>query len=176
MPAHHPRNRAENGVRTGDFHRHRRFSEPRQAGVVLRIGAAQPPIRGFGVVGVGVPAGQQAPEEPAYLLMQPPRPNRRAVGRALREVPRPRHAARQGPQGRREKAAEGDLRRHEGQGSLRRVKAPRRSAGYAARWGLRELAQIPRPIEELGVDETIGTPPDIFDVMKPTSKGKGANG
>ena len=25
---------------------------------------------------------------------------------------------------------------------------------------MRELAQIPRPIEELGVDETIGTPPE----------------
>ena len=114
MPAHYPRNRAENGIRAGDFHRYRRFPEPQQAGVVLRIGAAQPPIRDFGVVGVGVLAGKQAPEEPPHILMQLPGAHGRLLGRALREVPRPRHAARQGAQGRREKEAEGDLRGHEG--------------------------------------------------------------
>ena len=82
------------------------------------------------------------------------------TGQVLRKVPRPRHAARQGAQGRREKATEGDLRDHEGQGPVRRVGAPRHKIGYSARRGLRELALIPRPIEELGgVDETIGTPP-----------------
>lgn len=72
------------------------------------------------------------------------------TGQVLRKVPRPRHAARQGAQGRREKATEGDLRDHEGQGPVRRVGAPRHKIGYSARRGLRELALIPRLIEELG--------------------------
>lgn len=129
MPAHYPWNRAENGIRAGDFHRHRRFPEPRQAGVVLRIGAAQPPIRDFGVVGVGVPAGRQAPEEPPHILVQLPGTHGRPLGRVLRQVPRPRHAARQGAQGRREKEAEGDLRGREGQGPVRRVGFPQHRVG-----------------------------------------------
>lgn len=66
MPAHHLRSWAENGARTGDFHKYRRLPEPWQADVVLRAGASQPPIehvRGVCVVRVGVPAGKQAAEE-----------------------------------------------------------------------------------------------------------------
>lgn len=136
MLAHHPRNRAENGVRAGDFHRHRRFPEPRQAGVVLRIGAAQPPIRDFGVVGIGVPAGKQAVEEPPHILMQLPSAHGRPLGRVLREVPRPRHAARQGAQGRREKEAGGDPRGHEGQGPVHHVGTQQRKLAAACPPGL----------------------------------------
>lgn len=70
---------------------------------------------------VGVAPGQQAPEEPAHLLVQLPRPDQWPMGRVLRALPRPRHAARQGAEGRREKEAQGDLRGHERQGSVRRV-------------------------------------------------------
>ena len=73
---------------------------------------------------------------------------------------RDRGAARQGTQGRCEKEAEGDLRGHEGQGPVHRVGAPQHKLAVAARRGLRELARIPHPIEESGVDETIGTPPN----------------
>ena len=67
--------------------------------------------------------------------------------------------ARQGAQGRREKEAEGDLRGHEDQGPVRRV-GPRSIEWVVADCrGLRDLAQIPRPIKESGVDETIGIPP-----------------
>ena len=156
----------KNGVRAGGFHRHRRFPEPRQAGVVLRVGAAQPPIRDFGVVGVGVPAGKQAAEEPPHILMQLPGAHGRPPGRVLREVPRPRHAARQGAEGRREKEAEGDLRGHEGRGPVRRVGSRSIEWVVAARRDLRKLARIPRPIEESGVDETIGTPLDKASLIQ----------
>lgn len=63
MPAHHLRSWAENGARTGDFHKYRRLPEPWQADVVLRAGAPQPPIEHVRVVRVGVPAGKQAAEE-----------------------------------------------------------------------------------------------------------------
>lgn len=85
---------------------------------IAQVGAANPNVD---IVGVGVAPGQQAPEEPAHLLMQLPRLNQWPMGRVLRALPRPRHAARQGAEGRHEKEAQGDLRGHEGRGSVRRV-------------------------------------------------------
>lgn len=133
MPAHHLRNRAENGARTGDFHRYRRLPEPWRAGVVLRAGAPQPPIehvRVVRVVRVGVPAGKQAAEEPSH--------SRATAWRA-------RMGARAG---------------------TTRGAAPRHKVGCAARRGLRELVRIPRPIDELRVDETIGTPHDFAKAVR----------
>lgn len=44
--------------------------------------------------------------------------------------------------------------------------APGHKIGCAARRGLRELARIPRPIDELRVDETIGTPHDFAKAVR----------
>lgn len=73
--------------------------------------------------------GNKRLEEPAHLLMQLPRPNQWPMGRVLRALPRPRHAARQGAEGRREKETQGDLRGHEGQGSVRRVGRTKEQSG-----------------------------------------------
>lgn len=44
--------------------------------------------------------------------------------------------------------------------------APGHKVGCAARRGLRELVRIPRPIDELRVDETIGTPHDFAKAVR----------
>ena len=49
---------------------------------------------------------------------------------------------------------------------LREVPRLRHKVGCAARRGLRELARIPRPIDELRVDETIGTPHDFAKAVR----------
>ena len=123
MPAHGARHRAANGLRAGHIHRHSRLPEPRQAGLVLRAGAAQPAVRHVDIVGVGVAAGQQEAEEPARILVQLPSAQPQPMGRLLRALPRQGNAARQGPESRGEEAAQGDLRDHEGQGSVRSLTA-----------------------------------------------------
>ena len=125
VPAHGARHRAANGIRAGHIHRHSRLPKPRQAGLVLRAGAAQPAVRHVDIVGVRVAAGQQEAEEPAHILLQLPCAQPQPMGRILRALPRQGHAARQGPEGRGEEAAQGDLRGHEGQGSVRGLTAGR---------------------------------------------------
>lgn len=132
VPAHGARHRAANGIRAGHIHRHSRLPKPRQAGLVLRAGAAQPAVRHVDIVGVRVAAGQQEAEEPAHILLQLPCAQPQPMGRILRALPRQGHAARQGPEGRGEEAAQGDLRGHEGQGSVRGLTAGRdRRSGRA---------------------------------------------
>lgn len=118
VPAHGARHRAANGLRAGHIHRHSRLPEPRQAGLVLRAGAAQPAVRHVDIVGVGVAAGQQEAEEPARILVQLPSAQPQPMGRLLRAPPRQGNAARQGPEGRCEEAAQGDLRDYAGQGPV----------------------------------------------------------
>lgn len=118
VPAHGARHRAANGLRAGHIHRHSRLPEPRQAGLVLRAGAAQQAVRHVDIVGVGVAAGQQEAEEPARILVQLPSAQPQPMGRLLRALPRQGNAARQGPEGRCEEAAQGDLRDYAGQGSV----------------------------------------------------------
>lgn len=125
VPAHGARHRAANGIRAGHIHRHSRLRGPRQAGLALRAGAAQPAVRHVGIVGVSVAAGQQEAEEPARILLQLPCAQPQPMGRPLRALPRQGHAARQGAESCGEEAAQGDLRDHEGQGSVRGLTAGR---------------------------------------------------
>ncbi len=88
VPAHGARHRAANGIRAGHIHRHSRLPKPRQAGLVLRAGAAQPAVRHVDIVGVRVAAGQQEAEEPAHILLQLPCAQPQPMGRILRALPR----------------------------------------------------------------------------------------
>ena len=112
-----------NGIRAGHIHRHSRLRGPRQARLVLRARAAQQAVRHVDIVGVRVAAGQQEAEEPAHILLQLPCAQPQPMGRILRALPRQGHAARQGAESRGEEAAQGDLRDHEGQGSVRSLTA-----------------------------------------------------
>ena len=109
---------AAHGIRAGHIHRHSRLPEPRQAGLVLRAGAAQPAVRHVDIVGVGVAAGQQEAEEPAHILMQLPGQEREPLRRVLPRLQGPRHVPRRGAQSRRAQKAEGDLRDYAGQGPV----------------------------------------------------------
>ena len=113
--------RAQNRFRARDLHRHRRLPQSRQARVVLRPGAAQPPVGNLDLLGDGIAPRKQETEEPAHILMQLPYPDRGEMGRLLHQVPRAGHVARQGAQGAGAKEAEGHLRGHAGQGALRRL-------------------------------------------------------
>ena len=123
VPAHSARHRTANGIRAGHIHRHSRLRGPRQARLVLRARAAQQAVRHVDIVGVRVAAGQQEAEEPAHILLQLPCAQPQPMGRVLRALPRQGHAARQGAESRGEEAAQGDLRDHEGQGSVRSLTA-----------------------------------------------------
>ena len=85
--------------------------------------AAQQAVRHVDTVGVRVAAGQQEAEEPARILLQLPCAQPQPMGRALRALPRQGHAARQGAESRGEEAAQGVLRDHGGQGSVRSLTA-----------------------------------------------------
>lgn len=61
--------RAQNRFRARDLHRYRRLPKPRQARVVLRPGAAQPPVGNLDLLGDGIAPRQQEAEEPAHILM-----------------------------------------------------------------------------------------------------------
>ena len=117
VPGIGPKNR----FRARDLHRYRGLPKPRQARVVLRPGAAQPPVGDLDLLGDGIAPRQQEAEEPTHILVQLPYPDRGKMGRLLRQVPRAGHAARQGAQGAGAKEAEGHLRDHAGQGALRRL-------------------------------------------------------
>lgn len=115
VPGIGPKNR----FRACDLHRHRRLPQSRQARVVLRLGAAQPPVGNLDLLGDGIAPRQQEAEEPAHILMQLPYPDRGEMGRLLHQVPRAGHVARQGAQGAGAKETEGHLRGHARQGALR---------------------------------------------------------
>lgn len=156
VPAHGTRHRAANGIRTGHIHRHSRLRGPRQAGLALRAGAAQPAVWHVDIVGVRVAAGQQEAEEPARILLQLPCAQPQPMGRPLRALPRQGHAARQDAESRGEEAAQGDLRDHEGQGRFRTKPNGRR--GSRARQGLRQHCRKRPPKGRIPLDRTIGTP------------------
>ena len=166
VPAHGARHRAANGLRAGHIHRHSRLPEPRQAGLVLRAGAAQPAVRHVDIVGVGVAAGQQEAEEPAHILLQLPCAQPQPMGRLLRALPRQGDAARQGAESRGEEAAQGDLRDHEGQGSVRSL-----TAGGDRRPG-RACVNIAKKRPSKGripLDRTIGTPQAVKPDSRPST-------
>ena len=94
-----------------------------EGGVGLIDVTAQQAVRHVDIVGVRVAAGQQEAEEPAHILLQLPCAQPQPMGRILRALPRQGHAARQGAESRGEEAAQGDLRDHEGQGSVRSLTA-----------------------------------------------------
>lgn len=123
VPAHGAWHRTANGIRAGHIHRHSRLRGPRQARLVLRARTAQQAVRHVDIVGVRIAAGQQEAEEPARILLQLPCAQPQPMGRLLRALPRQGHAARQGAESRGEEAAQGDLRDHEGQGSVRSLTA-----------------------------------------------------
>lgn len=119
MPPDGAGHRAQNRFRACDLHRHRRLPQSRQARVVLRPGAAQPPVGNLDLLGDGIAPRQQEAEEPAHILMQLPYSDRGEMGRLLHQVPRAGHVARQGAQGAGAKETEGHLRGHARQGALR---------------------------------------------------------
>ena len=69
MPPDGAGHRAQNRFRACDLHRHRRLPQSRQARVVLRPGAAQPPVGNLDLLGDGIAPRQQEAEEPAHILM-----------------------------------------------------------------------------------------------------------
>ena len=123
VPAHGARHRTASGIRAGHIYRHSRLRGPRQARLALRARTAQQAVRHVDIVSVRVATGQQEAEEPAHILLQLPCSQPQPMGRILRALPRQGHAARQGAESRGEKAVQGDLRDHEGQGSVRSLTA-----------------------------------------------------
>ena len=142
VPAHGAQHRAANGIRAGHIHRNSRLRGPRRARLALRARAAQQAVRHVDIVGVRVAAGQQEAEEPAHILLQLPCAQPQPMGRILRALPRQGHAARQGAESRGEEAAQGDLRDHEGQGSVRGLTACVSIAKNAHRKGESLLTEL----------------------------------
>ena len=91
---------------------------PERGSLIEAQHAAQQAVRHVDIVGVRVAAEQQEAEEPARILLQLPCAQPQPMGRILRALPRQGNAARQGPEGRCEEAAQGDLRDYAGQGPV----------------------------------------------------------
>ena len=91
MPPVRPGDRPRNRVRAGDRHRHRRLSRPRPPRILLRDRAREPAVGQVDIVVGLVPAGEQAAEEPAHLLLQLAQPQQGPVRRLLPQMQGPRH-------------------------------------------------------------------------------------
>ena len=109
---------------------------PRPPGLVLRHSPEGEELRNVGEVGQGVQARRREAQVPADLLVQQPGEVVGALRRVLPGLQGAGHGARAGAQGRREEAAQGDIRRDARPGALPGV-APT-------------------------ADKTIGTPNDYF--------------
>lgn len=153
MPAHRARHRPEDRGAARGVGRHREVPGPRPPGLVLRHSPEGEELRHVGEVGQGVQARRREAQVPADLLVQQPGEVLGALRRVLPGLQGAGHGARAGAQGRREEAAQGDIRRDARPGALPGV-APT-------------------------VDKTIGTPNDYFDntdVLVPTAKTRQSEG
>lgn len=136
VPAHRARHRAEDGGAARGIGRHREVPGPRPPGLVLRHSPEGEELRHVGEVGQGVQAGRREAQVSSDLLVQQPGEVVGALRRVLPGLQGAGHGARAGAQGRREEAAQGDIRRDARPGAL---------PGVASK-----------------VDKTIGTPNDYL--------------
>ena len=136
QPAHRARHRPEDRGAARGVGRHREVPGPRPPGLVLRHSPEGEELRHVGEVGQGVQARRREAQVPADLLVQQPGEVLGALRRVLPGLQGAGHGARAGAQGRREEAAQGDIRRDARPGALPGV-APT-------------------------VDKTIGTPNDYI--------------
>lgn len=153
VSAHRARHRPEDRGAARGVGRHREVPGPRPPGLVLRHSPEGEELRHVGEVGQGVQARRREAQVPADLLVQQPGEVLGALRRVLPGLQGAGHGARAGAQGRREEAAQGDIRRDARPGALPGV-APT-------------------------VDKTIGTPNDYFDntdVLVPTAKTRQSEG
>ena len=148
VPAHRARHRPEDRGAARGVGRHREVPGPRPPGLVLRHSPEGEELRHVGEVGQGVQARRREAQVPADLLVQQPGEVLGALRRVLPGLQGAGHGARAGAQGRREEAAQGDIRRDARPGALPGV-APT-------------------------VDKTIGTPNDYSsntDVLATSASG-----
>ena len=136
VPAHRARHRPEDRGAARGVGRHREVPGPRPPGLVLRHSPEGEELRNVGEVGQGVQARRREAQVPADLLVQQPGEVLGALRRVLPGLQGAGHGARAGAQGRREEAAQGDIRRDARPGAL---------PGVASK-----------------VDKTIGTPNDYL--------------
>ena len=118
VPAHRARRRPEDGGAARGVGRHREVPGPRPPGLVLRHSPEGEELRNVGEVGQGVQARRREAQVPADLLVQQPGEVLGALRRVLPGLQGAGHGARAGAQGRREEAAQGDIRRDARPGAL----------------------------------------------------------
>ena len=118
VPAHRARHRPEDRGAARGVGRHREVPGPRPPGLVMRHSPEGEELRHVGEVGQGVQAGRREAQVPADLLVQQPGEVLGALRRVLPGLQGAGHGARAGAQGRREEAAQGDIRRDARPGAL----------------------------------------------------------
>ena len=118
VPAHRARHRPEDRGAARGVGRHREVPGPRPPGLVLRHSPEGEELRHVGEVGQGVQARRREAQVPADLLVQQPGEVLGALRRVLPGLQDTGHGARAGAQGRREEAAQGDIRRDARPGAL----------------------------------------------------------
>ena len=118
VPAHRARHRAEDGGAARGVGRHREVPGPRPPGLVLRHSPEGEELRHVGEVGQGVQAGRREAQVAPDLLVQQPGEVVGTLRRVLPGLQGAGHGPRQGAQGRREEAAQGDIRRDARPGAL----------------------------------------------------------
>ena len=118
VPAHRARHRPEDRGAARGVGRHREVPGPRPPGLVLRHSPEGEELRHVGEVGQGVQARRREAQVPADLLVQQPGEVLGALRRVLPGLQGAGHGARAGAQGRREEAAQGDIRRDARPGAL----------------------------------------------------------
>lgn len=118
VPAHRARHRPEDRGAARGVGRHREVPGPRPPGLVLRHSPEGEELRHVGEVGQGVQARRREAQVPADLLVQQPGEVLGALRRVLPGLQGTGHGARAGAQGRREEAAQGDIRRDARPGAL----------------------------------------------------------
>lgn len=118
VPAHRARHRPEDRGAARGVGRHREVPGPRPPGLVLRHSPEGEELRNVGEVGQGVQARRREAQVPADLLVQQPGEVLGALRRVLPGLQGAGHGARAGAQGRREEAAQGDIRRDARPGAL----------------------------------------------------------
>lgn len=118
VPAHRARHRPEDRGAARGVGRHREVPGPRPPGLVLRHSPEGEELRHVGEVGQGVQARRREAQVPADLLVQQPGEVLGAPRRVLPGLQGAGHGARAGAQGRREEAAQGDIRRDARPGAL----------------------------------------------------------
>lgn len=116
--AHRARHRPEDRGAARGVGRHREVPGPRPPGLVLRHSPEGEELRHVGEVGQGVQARRREAQVPADLLVQQPGEVLGALRRVLPGLQGAGHGARAGAQGRREEAAQGDIRRDARPGAL----------------------------------------------------------